>query len=158
MIYLTNGCVGAKQQSLNHSLSCWCPLVFMVWDFNSINWLTFKNWQCKTSDTCKKLHSHPSRTYRPSGLFFDKQSCDSYHDFLYKELLLTRKLLNKGLLEVKLKSSRRKYLGSPPVYGGVRVDHSFSFLWYYFAFPVSCVPNVASFYVFFILDPPFDFL
>jgi hypothetical protein len=35
----------------------------------------------------------------------------SYQDFVYKGLLLTRKLLNKGFLLVKLKSSLRKFYG-----------------------------------------------
>ena len=35
--------------------------------------------------------------------------CDSYHDFLDRGSLLTRKLLNHGFLLVKLKSSRRKF-------------------------------------------------
>ena len=37
--------------------------------------------------------------------------CGSYHDFLDRELLLTRKLLNKGFLVVRLKSSLRKFYG-----------------------------------------------
>ena len=35
----------------------------------------------------------------------------SYQNFLYRGLLLTRKLLNKGFLLVKLKSSLRKFYG-----------------------------------------------
>ena len=34
--------------------------------------------------------------------------CGSYHDFFYRTVLPTRKLLNKGFLVVKLKSSLRK--------------------------------------------------
>jgi hypothetical protein len=37
------------------------------------------------------------------------RACGSYHDFLDRGFLLTRKLLNQGFLLVKLKSSR-----SPP--------------------------------------------
>jgi hypothetical protein len=42
------------------------------------------------------------------------QSCDSYHDFPDRQLLLTRKLLNQGFLVVKLKSSHRKLYGRYP--------------------------------------------
>ena len=42
----------------------------------------------------------------------------------------------------------REHAGSPPICGGVRVAHRFSFLCCVFSFacfrPVSCVPNVAS--------------
>jgi len=33
-----------------------------------------------------------------------------YHDFLYRELLLKRKLLNQGFLVAKFKSSFRKFV------------------------------------------------
>ena len=36
-------------------------------------------------------------------------SCISYHDFLYRGMLLTWKLLNKEFQMVKLKSSHRKF-------------------------------------------------
>ena len=39
------------------------------------------------------------------------RACGSYNDFLDRGLLLTRKLLYKGLLLVKLKSSLRKIYG-----------------------------------------------
>jgi hypothetical protein len=56
----------------------------------------------------------------------------------------------------------REHLGSPPVFGGVRVVHRFSFLCCVFCFvclgPVSCIPNVASFSGLSIFDCPFDFL
>ena len=38
-------------------------------------------------------------------------TCGSYHDFLYRGLLLTRMPLNQGFLLVKLKSSLRKFYG-----------------------------------------------
>ena len=38
-------------------------------------------------------------------------ACISYHDFLDRGLLLTRKLLNQGLQMVKLKLSLRKFYG-----------------------------------------------
>ena len=56
----------------------------------------------------------------------------------------------------------REHLGSPPVFGGVRVAHRFSFLCCVFCFvclgPVSCVINVASVSGLFILDYSFGFL
>ena len=39
------------------------------------------------------------------------RACGSYYDFLDRGWLLTRKLLNEGFLEVKLKSSLRKLYG-----------------------------------------------
>ena len=39
------------------------------------------------------------------------RACISYHDFLDRGLLLTRKLLNQEFQMVKLKSSRRKFYG-----------------------------------------------
>ena len=39
------------------------------------------------------------------------RACDSYHGFLERGLLLTRKLLNQGFFLVKLKSSLRKFYG-----------------------------------------------
>ena len=46
-----------------------------------------------------------------SQLIRDSKTCCSYYDFLYKRLLLTRKLLNQGFLMVKLKASFRKFYG-----------------------------------------------
>ena len=37
------------------------------------------------------------------------RACGSYQDFMHRELLLTRNLLNQGFLLVKLKSSFRKF-------------------------------------------------
>jgi len=39
------------------------------------------------------------------------RACGSYRNFLDRGLLLTRKLLDQGLLLVKLKSSLRKFYG-----------------------------------------------
>jgi len=39
------------------------------------------------------------------------RACDSYQDFLDRGLLLTRKLLNQGLLLAMLKSSLPKFYG-----------------------------------------------
>jgi hypothetical protein len=44
-------------------------------------------------------------------LSVDQIACGSYHAFLDRWLLLTRKLLNQGFLVVKLKSSPRKFYG-----------------------------------------------
>ena len=46
-----------------------------------------------------------------SRLIRYSRACGSYQDFLDRELLLTRKLLNQGLLVVKFKSSLRKFYG-----------------------------------------------
>ena len=46
-----------------------------------------------------------------SQLIWYSRACGSYQDFLDIGLLLTRKLLNKGFLLVKLKSSIRKFYG-----------------------------------------------
>jgi hypothetical protein len=46
-----------------------------------------------------------------SQLIRYSRACGSYQDFLDRELLLTRKLLNQGFLLVKLKSSLRKLYG-----------------------------------------------
>ena len=42
------------------------------------------------------------------------RACGSYQDFLDIGLLLTRKLLSKGFLLIKLKSSIRKFYGRNP--------------------------------------------
>ena len=52
----------------------------------------------------------------PYGVYISQlirysRACSSYQDFLDRELLLTRNLLNQGLLLVKLKSSLRKFYG-----------------------------------------------
>jgi hypothetical protein len=52
-------------------------------------------------------------TTLPYGVYISQlirysRACSSYQDFLDRELLLTRNLLNQGLLLVKLKSSLRK--------------------------------------------------
>ena len=46
-----------------------------------------------------------------SQLMRYSRACGSYQDFLDRELLLTRMLLNQGFLLVKLKSSLRKFYG-----------------------------------------------
>ena len=56
----------------------------------------------------------------------------------------------------------REHMGSPLVFGGVRVARCFSFLCYVLCFvclrPVSCLPNVANFSRLSILDYPFGCL
>ena len=46
-----------------------------------------------------------------SQLIRCSSACGSYHNALDRRLLLRRKLLNQGLLLVKLKSSLRKFYG-----------------------------------------------
>ena len=46
-----------------------------------------------------------------SQLIQYSKACGSYHNFLDRRLLLTRKLLNEGFLSVTLKSSLRKVYG-----------------------------------------------
>ena len=45
--------------------------------------------------------------YNVSQLIRHSRACGSYSNFLYRGQLLTRKLLNQGLLVFKLKSSLR---------------------------------------------------
>jgi hypothetical protein len=98
-----------------------------------------------------------------SQLIRYSRACCSYHDFLDRELLPTKKLLKPGFLVVKLKSWLRKrvfyerqnlfllleQLGLPPVFGGVHIAHLFSFLCCVFGFvclrSLSCASNVAGF-------------
>jgi hypothetical protein len=57
--------------------------------------------------------------------------CGSYHDFLDKGLLLTRKLLNQEFIVVMLKSSLRKFYGHPHdfVSGyGISVSHDHGYV------------------------------
>jgi hypothetical protein len=44
-------------------------------------------------------------------VIWHSKACGSYHDFLDRGLLLTRKLLNQGFLVVKLKSSLQTFCG-----------------------------------------------
>jgi hypothetical protein len=67
-----------------------------------------------------------------------------------------------GVLKRQLLLTHRDDLGSPPVFGWVRVAHLFNFLCCVVYFlclrPVSCVPNVARLSRLFIIDCPFGFL
>jgi hypothetical protein len=58
---------------------------------------------------CNKIPAAPAYGVYISQLIRYSRACGSYHDFLDRGLLLTRKLLNQGLLLVKLKSSFRKF-------------------------------------------------
>ena len=58
---------------------------------------------------CSSILAAPAYGIYISQLIRYSRACGSYHDFLDRRLLLTRKLLNKGFLLVKLKSSLRKF-------------------------------------------------
>ena len=51
-----------------------------------------------------------------SQLIRYSRACGSYQDFLDRGLLLITKLLNQGLLLVKLKSSHRKFYGATMIW------------------------------------------
>ena len=60
---------------------------------------------------CSNIPAAPTYWVYISQLIRYSRACGSYQDFLDRELLLTRKLLNQGFLLVKLKSSLRKFYG-----------------------------------------------
>jgi hypothetical protein len=60
---------------------------------------------------CSNIPAAPACGVYISQLIRYSRACGSYQDFLDIWLLLTRKLLNQGLLLVKLKSSLRKFYG-----------------------------------------------
>jgi hypothetical protein len=60
---------------------------------------------------CSNIPAAPAYGVYISQLIRYSRVCGTYDDFLDRELLLTRKLLNQGLLLVKLKSSLRKFYG-----------------------------------------------
>ena len=60
---------------------------------------------------CNNIPAAPAYGVYISQLIRDSRACGSYQDFLDRELLLTRKLMNQGFLLVKLKSSLRKFYG-----------------------------------------------
>ena len=57
---------------------------------------------------CSNIPAAPGYGVYISQLMRYSRACGSYQDFLDRGLLLTRKILNQGLLLVKLKSSLRK--------------------------------------------------
>ena len=57
------------------------------------------------------MEDHFSYGVYISQLIRYSRACISYHDFLDRGLLLTRKLLNQEFQMVKLKSSLRKFSG-----------------------------------------------
>jgi hypothetical protein len=60
---------------------------------------------------CSNIPAAPAYGVDISQLIRYSRACGSYQDFLDRGLLLTRKLLNQGILLVKLKSSLRKFYG-----------------------------------------------
>jgi hypothetical protein len=60
---------------------------------------------------CSNIPAVPACRVYISQLIRYSRACGSYQDVLDIWLLLTRKLLNQGLLLVKLKSSLRKFYG-----------------------------------------------
>jgi len=60
------------------------------------------------------LDSNPS--YLAYGVFMSQlilysRVCNSYRDFLHRPVLLTRKLLNQGFIETRLRSTLKKLFG-----------------------------------------------
>jgi hypothetical protein len=60
---------------------------------------------------CSNIPAAPAYGVYISKLIRYSRGCGSYHDFLDRGLLLTRRPLNHGFLLVKLKSSLRKFYG-----------------------------------------------
>ena len=60
---------------------------------------------------CSNIPVVPAYGVYISQLIRYSTACVSYQDFLDRELLLTRKLLNQGFLLVKLKELLRKFYG-----------------------------------------------
>jgi hypothetical protein len=60
---------------------------------------------------CSNIPGAPAYGVYISKLIRYSRACGSYQDFLDRGLLLTRKLLSKGFLLVKLMSSLRKFYG-----------------------------------------------
>jgi hypothetical protein len=60
---------------------------------------------------CSNVLAAPAYGVYISQLIRYSRACGSYQDFLDRGLLLTRKLLNQGIVLVKLKSSVRKLYG-----------------------------------------------
>ena len=63
---------------------------------------------------CSNIPAAPAYGLYISQLIRYSRACGSYQDFLDRGFLLTRRLLNQGFLFVKLKSSLRKVVWSPP--------------------------------------------
>jgi hypothetical protein len=60
---------------------------------------------------CSNIPAAPAYGVHISQMIRYSRACGSYQDILDRGLLLTRKLLDKGFLLVKLKSSLRKFYG-----------------------------------------------
>jgi len=55
--------------------------------------------------------SSPAYGVYMSQLIRYSRICNSYHDFLLRSVLLTRKLLNQGFIESRLRFTLKKYFG-----------------------------------------------
>jgi hypothetical protein len=71
----------------------------------------FHNGQPSHGVICTNIPAAPAYGVYISQMIWYSRACGSYQDFLDRGLLLTRKLLNKGFLLVKLKSSLRNLYG-----------------------------------------------
>ena len=60
---------------------------------------------------CSKIRTAHAYGVYISQMIRYSRACGSYHDFLDRWMLLTRKLLNQGFILVKLKSSLRQFYG-----------------------------------------------
>ncbi len=60
---------------------------------------------------CRNIPSASAYAVYISQLIRYSSACGSYHDFIDRELLLTRKLLNQVFQVIKLKPSVRKFYG-----------------------------------------------
>jgi hypothetical protein len=62
---------------------------------------------------CSNIPAAPAYGVYIFQLIRYSRACGSYQDFLNRELVLTRQLLNQGFFLVMLKSSLRKFYGRP---------------------------------------------
>ena len=60
---------------------------------------------------CSNIPAAPAYAVYISQLIQYSRACGSYHDFLDRVVLLTRKLLNQGFLLVKMQSSLLRFYG-----------------------------------------------
>ena len=93
---------------------------------------------------CSNIPVAPAYGVYISQLIRYSRACGSYLDFRDKELLLTRKLLNQGLLLVKLKSSLRQYYAHGYEYVPFVVNTTWSFphSWLITGFVIRLTPRV----------------
>jgi len=57
------------------------------------------------------ISSSPAYGVYMSQLIRYSRTCNSYRDFLHRSVLLTRKLLNQGFIETRLRSILKKFFG-----------------------------------------------